>query len=89
MVAVSLSFDSTDELPGVEEFERIQARYWVLAFKGERTRNKWLMSTGRPTDVPNGSMIWRRPSCHVVPLLPPPGGVVICRDCRQLQAEPQ
>lgn len=62
MTAIIATFDGTDELPPAEEFDRARERYWVLAFRNEDTRRGWLMSPGRPVDVPNGSMVWRRPT---------------------------
>lgn len=60
--AAEHTFDATDETPDTDEFGRIQSHYWVLSYKGEEADVGWVMSAGRPIDVPNGGMIWRRPT---------------------------
>lgn len=60
-----LTFDALPELPDERAFQFASEHYWVVAFKdGHRPAHAgdWLFSPGRPSDVPNGSMAWRRPT---------------------------
>jgi hypothetical protein len=68
----TIVIDGTEGLPDEQFYADIASRYWVLVFKrghrhGDWTTETarprdWLMSMGRPTDPPNGNMVWRRPT---------------------------
>lgn len=65
MSGETVQFDALDDLPDERAFQFALNHYWVIAFKHQYSAARptdWLMSPGRPMDVPNGMMAWRRPT---------------------------